>query len=179
MAIQTLVLQGVVFGLALLASLAADLELTWRSVITATTSLAAVAVVSGAVFGAWLEARQPLGPRDSLRFKLRKVAAGNPLWITVTVVAGSVEEYAYRGVLTAVLTGPLGFWAAAAVSAGLFGLAHLAAGWRSAGFGVGFALAMQALVGLSGGLLLAVLTHAVYDLIAAWLGHRLAEKTAA
>jgi hypothetical protein len=57
--------------------------------------------------------------------------------------------------------------------------AHFAAGWRSAGFGVMFALAMQALVWLSDGLLLAVLTHAVYDLIAAWLGHRLAARTAA
>ncbi len=37
---------------------------------------------------------------------------------------------------------------------------------------------MQTIVYLSGGLLLAVLVHAGYDLIAAWLGHRIARRAA-
>jgi membrane protease YdiL (CAAX protease family) len=175
-AIQIFVVQAVVLSLALLASFGADLALAWSSAFTLTAWLSAIMVSAGAVFVAWLEARTPLGPRDSLRRKLRQVAASNPIWIALTVVAGGVEEYAYRGVLTAILAGSLGFGAATVVSAGLFGLAHFGAGWRAAVFGVGFALAMQALVQLSGGLLLAVLAHAVYDLTAAWLGHRLANR---
>ena len=176
MTIQILVLQAVVLSLALLASFGADLALAGRSAFTVTTCLTAIMVIAGAAFVAWLEARKPLGPRDSLRRKLRQASASDPIWIAVTLVAGGVEEYAYRGVLTSILSGFLGFGAATVVSAGLFGLAHFAAGWRSAVFGVGFALAMQALVMLSGGLLLAVITHVVYDMIATWLGHRLANR---
>jgi membrane protease YdiL (CAAX protease family) len=178
MAIQIFIVQALVLGLALVASGAADLDLAWSSTLTVATVLSAGVAIAGAVFVAWLEARRPLGPHDTLRRKLRQVSASDPVWIAITVVAGSVGEYAYRGVLTAILTGPLGIGPAALASAGLFGLAHLGSGWRSAAFGVGFALAMQALILFSGGLLPAVLAHAAYDLIAARLGHRLAKRQA-
>lgn len=74
--------------------------------------------------------------------------------------------------LTSLLATPLGALPAALISAGAFGVAHLASGWRALGFSVGFALAMQGLVELSSGVLLAIAVHAIYDLLAAWLAQR-------
>lgn len=174
--VQILVIQTVVLGLARLASSGAALSLTWRSTLTPLIALETILLLVGVLFLAWLEARKPLDPRDTLRIRLRQIAVRDPIWIAVTLGAGFVEEYAYRGVLTALLEGVLPFWAAALVSAVFFGAAHGAGGWRSAIPSVGFALVMQALVWISGGLLLAVFAHAAYDLLAAWLGHRLAPK---
>ena len=67
----------------------------------------------------------------------------------------------------------MGFWPGALVSALLFGLAHLSSGKRAVTFSIPFALAMQGLVHLSGGLIMAMIIHVAYDLIAAWIGNRM------
>jgi membrane protease YdiL (CAAX protease family) len=135
--------------------------------------LAAAATLAVSLAAAWLEARRPLPPHEVTRRALRSVGPTDPVWSGVALVAGFVEEFAYRGVLTALLTAPLGILPAALVSAATFGLAHLAAGWRAVGFSMAFALGMQGLVVLSGGLAVAMVVHATHDLSATWLArHR-------
>ena len=175
-AAQLGILQTIVACLGLLAAHGVGLELVWSSAVTPVTLISSFAVLAGFVGLAFLEARRPLGPNEQIRAEMRKVSAGDPAWIGVTLYAGLIEEFAYRGVLTLILASFIGYWSAAIASALLFGLGHLSAGWRGAGSGVLFALAMQAIVYLSGGLLLAALVHAIYDLLAAWLGNRIANR---
>ena len=92
------------------------------------------------------------------------------------VVAGIGEEFAYRGALTGLLTVVLGPSAACIVSAGLFGLGHFSQGWRGLVYSTGFALALQGVVFLSGGLLLAIVVHIVYDFGSVWLDRRLDQQ---
>ena len=172
-ALQIAVVQTFVAGLAALAVFGAGLEIPWGSELSPLTFGLAWLLFGAMVFVAFLEARRPLGPEEALRRRMRKISAGNPTWVGVTVYAGIVEEFAYRGVLTLLLASLLGYWPAALVSAVLFSLAHLSAGKRAVIFGIPFALAMQVLVWFSGGLVLAIIVHAAYDLVAAWLGHRL------
>ncbi|MEM9301348.1 MAG: CPBP family intramembrane glutamic endopeptidase [Pseudomonadota bacterium] len=178
MAVQLAVVQTLVAGLALIAWAGADVELAWIGDISPTAALVAVGALALFVGLAALEARRPLGARDRLRAELRKASAKDPVWIGVTLYAGVVEEFAYRGVLVLVLAGLIGPWAAFAASAVLFALGHLSGGWRAALLGVPFALAMHIVVTISGGLLLAILVHAAYDLIGAALGHRLVRMRA-
>lgn len=108
-----------------------------------------------------------------MRQRLRSVRATDPWWIAAAVAAAIVEEYCYRGVLTALLGEALGMWPAVLLSALAFGGAHLGQGWRGAGFSAAFGLALQLLCFMHGGLLAAILVHFAYDMLAAFLGHRL------
>jgi hypothetical protein len=88
-------------------------------------------------------------------------------WITVATLAGVSEEITWRGVQTTLLAILLGnFVVASIVCAVMFGLAHFMQGWKSMGIVVLFALVFQALVWLSGTLLLAMAVHAAYDITA-------------
>jgi membrane protease YdiL (CAAX protease family) len=88
-----------------------------------------------------------------------------------TIVAASVaEEAAYRGVAFAILWYALGSgWAAAVLSAVAFALAHTVQGWRSAGWVFLVGLVMQGLAVLTGTLVLAMVVHFLYDVIATTL----------
>lgn len=175
-AVQTFLLQTAVAGLALLAAYGINLELAWQSDITVQTATASLAVLFGFIAVAIFEARRKLDRSERIRAELRKVRATDPMWVSVTLVAGFVEELAYRGVLTLLLSGYMDYWLAAITSAVLFGLGHFTAGIRGAVVAFLFAVAMQWLVYLSGGLFLAIAVHAVYDLLAAWLGNRIEKQ---
>lgn len=92
--------------------------------------------------------------------------------ILLAFAAGFAEEALFRGVIQEALTGPLPAWAAVLAAGVLFGVAH----WVNATYAV---LAM--LVGLylgahfllSGNLLVPVLVHILYDLVALRLLTRL------
>jgi membrane protease YdiL (CAAX protease family) len=172
MALQTIALQAVVGGTAWLAASGAGIAVSWRSILSAETVAVASLAVASALGFAWLESRRPLGPDEALRRRLRQVGALDPLWLATAIVAAVAEEFAYRGVLPALLGRDLGMPAGIAVSALVFGLAHLAQGWRGAAFSAAFGLAMQAVVLLSQGLFLAIAAHLAYDLCAAALGRR-------
>lgn len=92
--------------------------------------------------------------------------------VLLALAAGLAEEVLFRGVIQEALSGPLPTWVAVAAASVLFGLAH----WVSATYAL---LAM--LVGcyfgvafhLSGNLLVPVLAHVLYDLVALHLLVRL------
>jgi membrane protease YdiL (CAAX protease family) len=88
----------------------------------------------------------------------------------VAASAGFSEQLAYRGALFAILSVIAGnWWIAAAIGAAAFGLAHLFQGWRAAGVVALIALRDQIVVGLTGTLVIAMIAHALHDMIAATL----------
>src|SRR5437867_6751334 len=85
----------------------------------------------------------------------------------LSVTAGVAEEMTYRGLLFTLLTALLGgWWLAALVTSGVFGLVHLFQGWRSAGVAALMGLREQLVVGLTGTLIIAIVVHALHDAIA-------------
>jgi membrane protease YdiL (CAAX protease family) len=84
-----------------------------------------------------------------------------------TIVAASLaEEVAYRGVLLAILRFMLGTTALAiAISAAAFAIAHATQGIRSGVLIFAVALIMHWLVWVTGTLVLAMVVHAIYDVI--------------
>ena len=82
----------------------------------------------------------------------------------------ATPESAYRGVAIASLTWLLGnAWLAVLVSAVAFALAHSTQGWKSAVIVFFLALSMHALVAFTGTLVIAMVVHTVYDLVAGYL----------
>ena len=85
--------------------------------------------------------------------------------------AGVAEEAAYRGVVVAILWHSLGsFWGAILISAVAFAVAHSVQGWKSGLIIFAMALAMHALVFYTGTLVVAMVVHALYDVIAGIVG---------
>ena len=130
--------------------------------------LAAAALLAGAIAvmrPRWR--RAVLERRPVVHFFMPQTSAERGWWVAVSVLAGVSEEITWRAVQTtlfAILTGSL--LAGALLSAVTFGAAHAVQGWRSAGAIIAFALAFQALVWLSGTLIVAMVVHAAYDLVA-------------
>jgi membrane protease YdiL (CAAX protease family) len=91
------------------------------------------------------------------------------LWTLMVLVGSVAEEAAYRGVGMSILWYALGNpWLAALISSIAFAVAHATQGWKSAAVVFGVALVMHGLVAFTGGLLPAIVVHAVYDLIAGY-----------
>lgn len=97
-------------------------------------------------------------------------------WVLYTVMAGAAgvaEEAAYRGVGMYLLSEALGnAWVAALILATAFALAHLVQEWKSVAIIFLMALMMHALVAVTGTLVVAMVVHAGYDIVAALLGAR-------
>lgn len=94
------------------------------------------------------------------------------LWVLLCLSAGFFEEIVYRGTLFALalrVTG--GWWPAALACSVVFGLAHLVQGWKTGAVIMVIALAQHAVVRVTGTLVIMMVLHAVYDLVAGyWLG---------
>lgn len=88
-------------------------------------------------------------------------------WIAVSVAAGVSEELVWRGVVASLLWWITGEWIVAGVVTSVaFGVSHAMQGWKSATIITVIALVMQAFVYWTGGLLLAMLMHTAYDVVA-------------
>lgn len=95
-------------------------------------------------------------------------------WAMVSLAAGVCEELVWRGVVAGLLWWIAGsWWAAALITSFTFGVAHALQGLKSAAIIALFALAMQAFVHWTGGLLLAMAIHAIYDVTAGFTYGRL------
>jgi len=92
-----------------------------------------------------------------------------PLWTATVLVASVAEEAAYRGVGMSILWYSLGNpYAAVAICSVAFALAHWTQGWKSAAVIFAMALVMHGLVAFTGTLILAMLVHGLYDLVAGY-----------
>jgi membrane protease YdiL (CAAX protease family) len=95
------------------------------------------------------------------------------MYVATSIAAGVAEEAAYRGVAMLLLTPLLGSaWPAALVSATAFALGHILQQWKSVVVIFAMALAMHALVALTGTLVIGMVVHAAYDLFAGFYGSR-------
>lgn len=102
------------------------------------------------------------------------------LFVVSALLAGLVEEAAYRGVLVTILAGSLGSVPAAAlISALAFAVGHAVQGWQSGIVVFAVALVMQGTVWLTDTLLVAMVVHAVFDVIAGIRAGNTARKLAA
>ena len=108
-------------------------------------------------------------------FEVLGMRGQGQLWsmLAMAIVSGMVEELLFRGVVLRHLEGLLGSWAALAITAALFGLAHFTnphAGWFAA-----LAIAMEAgiLLGaayyLTSRLWLAIGIHAAWNFTQGWV----------
>ena len=101
------------------------------------------------------------------------------LYLATSVAAGIAEETAYRGVGMALLTWSTGSaLLSAAVLSLAFGLAHLTQEWKSVGIVIAMALLMHGLVAFTGTVVIAMVVHTAYDVIAGILGSRDARRYA-
>lgn len=115
--------------------------------------------------------------RMALYALLPRTAPEWRMYVATSIAAGVAEEAAYRGVAMAILTPLLGSaWLAALVSATAFALGHMLQEWKSVAVIFVMALAMHALVAVTGTLVVAMVVHAVYDLVAGVLGSRQAVR---
>ncbi|HKQ60278.1 MAG TPA: CPBP family intramembrane glutamic endopeptidase [Candidatus Polarisedimenticolaceae bacterium] len=98
-------------------------------------------------------------------------------WALVSLVAGVVEEIAYRGVMVTLLQRILGSWGlAVAICVLVFTLAHYVQGWRALVAIVVFTTAVHWIVRLTGNLYTAMAVHMVYDFLAGVILVRLAKR---
>jgi hypothetical protein len=168
---------AVLLGAAVLAARAEDVvlfaraEVDLRDVAAAAATLAAVLSL-GEMF--W-RTRSP-AERDRLwvRQILPRTRAERGAWVLVSAGAALAEEVAYRGlfvVFAAAATGSLPI--AAAASAVAFAAVHAPQGLAGVGYVFVIALLHQALVFVTGTLVLAVAVHFAYDVLAGlWLARR-------
>lgn len=117
-------------------------------------------------------------PEERRRMTIYRLAprGGNEwaVWIATVLVASVAEEAAYRGVAMQILWYTLGNpWLAAAICAIAFALAHATQGWKSMLVIFAIALIMHGLVALTETLVLAMIVHSVYDLVA---GYRISQR---
>ena len=100
-------------------------------------------------------------------YKMPLTGRDRGLWIGTSVAAGVFEEITWRGVQTTLLAALLGnAWLAALLSALMFAIAHATQNLRSMAFILLFSLVMSLLVAITGSLILPMLIHAAYDVIA-------------
>jgi membrane protease YdiL (CAAX protease family) len=165
--VQTIILQALMFILALAAARARDVPL-WSRPLWPLLSWSAAALFLVAALATlrlrWRSrpAHQKTRLYNMLPHDRRELAA----FALVCVAAGVGEEVVYRGATTTFLTWLTGSFAVAAiVSAVAFALAHAVQGWRAmiAVFAIG--LACQGLVWLAHSLIPAMAVHALYDFI--------------
>ncbi len=107
-------------------------------------------------------------------FKMPRTAGEKAAWIAVSLAAGFFEECAWRGVQTSLLTAVLGnAWLAVIVCALMFALAHANQSVTSMAFIFGLSIALGAIVALTGSLVVPILVHATFDVIAGFTYARL------
>ena len=162
--VQLLVIQLILAVLGALAAYGMDLPIVWRARVDPRTLVASTALLTLAVF-----LSLALRDRRKSRPELSKLLAPHTpgewmLWSVGMVATAVVEEFAYRGVLFALASRFFDSWiVSAALSALVFGLTHAAQGWRGVVLSGVFGLGFQLLVLWSGGLLLAIVVHLIYD----------------
>ncbi len=120
----------------------------------------------------------PEGRRQA-RLLAPRTAREHAGFVALAAAASVGEEIIYRGVLFMVFAALTGsWWGSALLAAVVFGLAHLAYGWRTALVIMLYGVRDQLVVGLTGGLYVAMAVHFAHDLIVGQLASREAAREA-
>ncbi|MFZ9718844.1 MAG: CPBP family intramembrane glutamic endopeptidase [Chitinophagaceae bacterium] len=158
-------------GVALLAwgtAVNEKIEVPLASAFTLPAILGAGALISVGIIFSWLDLRSKKQHEVSsgrLQYILPTNTKEKIAWLITIAIAAFCEEYIYRGVLFQLIQVDSGMHAliAAALSAIVFGFGHATQGERAVLIIIPFALLFQLVVYLSGGLLLAMITHFIYN----------------
>lgn len=98
-------------------------------------------------------------------------------WMLIALLAGTVEEIVFRGVMFTLWERLLGsWWPAVTVCSVAFALSHFVQGWRAVLVIAAMAVGNHAIVRATGNLYTAMGVHFVYDLLAGVLLLRLAKR---
>jgi membrane protease YdiL (CAAX protease family) len=98
-------------------------------------------------------------------------------WLFIALLAGTVEEIVFRGVLFTLWERVLGtWWPSVIVCSVAFALSHFVQGWRAVLVIAAMAVGNHAIVRATGNLYTAMGVHFVYDLLAGMILLRLAKR---
>lgn len=167
--LQSVVMQLVLCVLAFFAARSEEITISFKSEFTIQPVAAAAALIVLALLIAWLSQKFSKEKDDSstLHHILPDTNLERIVWILACVVAAFCEEYIYRGVLFQMIGGYVEntWWIAAVLSAIVFAFGHGTQGEKAIIQIIPFAIGFQVLVYLSGGLLLPMIAHFIYNVL--------------
>ncbi len=170
--LQSMGMQIILCALAFFAGRSEKLTISLTSKFTATSIGASVGLVVLALGLAWLSQKFSTEKDEStLHHILPDTGVERLIWILACVVAAFCEEYIYRGVLfnmisTMVIPYTVYIWAPAAIlSAIVFAFGHGTQGEKAIIQIIPFAIGFQFLYWISGGLLLPMIAHFIYNIL--------------
>jgi membrane protease YdiL (CAAX protease family) len=166
--LQSMLMQIILCVLAFFAARSEKIEVTFSSSFTLTSVGAAVALIGIALGIAWLSQKFSKEKDEStLHHILPDTSSERIIWILACVVAAFCEEYIYRGVLFQMIMGYMEnmWWLAAILSAVVFAFGHGTQGERAIIQIIPFAVGFQFLAWISGGLLLPMIAHFIYNIL--------------
>lgn len=164
--LQSLIMQGILTLLAFFALRSAKLTINYISLFTFRT----IGAGAGLIILAWvlssIRMKADASFKDNnLKYILPRNGKEQVYWLGTTFISSFMEEYIYRGALFLLFleTFDGNWWLGALSSAVVFGFSHATQGTASILFIIPFGLAFQFLYQLSGGLLLPIFTHFIYN----------------
>lgn len=167
--LQSVVMQVVLCVLAFFAARSEELTISFKSSFTFKPVIAAVVLIVIALFIAWLSQKfsNEKDEGSTLHHILPDTNLERIVWILACVVAAFCEEYIYRGVLFQMILGYVEntWWIAAVLSAVVFAFGHGTQGEKAIIQIIPFAIGFQFLVWMSGGLLLPMIAHFIYNVL--------------
>lgn len=170
--LQSMAMQLVLCLLAFFAVKSSDLKFSLNSQWTIITISAGVGLIVLALGLAWISQKFSKEKDEStLHHILPDTAVERIVWVTACVVAAFCEEYIYRGVLFSMIATMLAdyttyIWVPAAIlSAIVFAFGHGTQGEKAILQIIPFAVGFQFLAWLSGGLLLPMVAHFLYNIL--------------
>ena len=166
--LQSMLMQIILCVLAYFAGRSEKLTISLTSTFTATSIGASVGLIVIALGLAWISQKFSKEKDEStLHHILPNTAIERLIWVLACVVAGFCEEYIYRGVLFQMMMSYTeNIWILAALlSAIVFAFGHGTQGERAIIQIIPFAVGFQFLVWISGGLLLPMIAHFIYNIL--------------
>ncbi|MBX9782990.1 MAG: CPBP family intramembrane metalloprotease [Chitinophagaceae bacterium] len=179
--LQSMALQLVLLALAFFASGFSDTKIVLESSFNAVTIGSAAGFLVLALGIAWLSQKYSKQKEEStLHHLLPDTPLDRLMWIIACVVAAFCEEYVYRGSLFQMMLAQTnGIWIAAAVlSSIIFSFGHGTQGEKAILQIIPFALGFHFLVYISGGLLLPMIVHFIYNVLVELLFGRAIKENA-
>lgn len=170
--LQSMAMQIILCVLAFFAARSEKLAISLTSKFTATSIGASVGLVALALGLAWLSQKFSKEKEEStLHHILPDTGVERLIWVLACLVAAFCEEYIYRGVLFNMISGMIltytdYVWVPAAIlSAIVFAFGHGTQGEKAIIQIIPFAIGFQFLVWISGGLLLPMIAHFIYNIL--------------
>lgn len=170
--LQSMGMQLILCGLAFFAARSEKLNISLTSHFTINSVSASAGLIILALALAWITQKYSTEKDEStLHHILPDTGVERLIWILACVVAAFCEEYIYRGVLfqmisSMIATYTIYTWALAAILCAIvFAFGHGTQGEKAIIQIIPFAIGFQFLVWISGGLLLPMIAHFIYNVL--------------